>query len=160
MNTLQLIAMSNVLLNKNVQNEYDKLPNTYKNMLLNYKSEDEILCDIFDQIKLNDNNIKYYERFPVLGKFLYTFNKTDYSEIFLFNLIKLYNLNREIHKLSNIWIKISKVDNISLDFIRIFKDYIDWTTIIRRNKIPSNIFYDIMYQYKNEIQIWYDYYNI
>lgn len=156
MNSLQLIAMTNVLLNKKIYMEFEKLPELFKNILLNYRTEDEVLFDIFFNLKLNDNHIKYYERFPVLGKFLYIINKTDYPEIFLYNLIKLYNLNHERYKYSNIWKIISEMDNISLDFIIIFKDFIDWTTIIKKNKIPSNKFYSMMYQYKNEIQNCYN----
>lgn len=45
------------------------------------------------------------------------------------------------------------MDNISLIFIREYKDYINRKIVINNGGIPINIFHSPMYQYKNFIKI-------
>lgn len=64
MNSIQLISLSNMLLDTNVYKEIEKLPNLFKNMLLNYRT-DGVYYNIFYYLKLIDNNIKFCNKFPV-----------------------------------------------------------------------------------------------
>ena len=113
--------------------DYKELNEEFVERNINYVNMNKVSSSI----KLSENFIEKYK------------DKLDWIRISAFQNLSMDFIRK--HKYLVDWNCISTYQNLSIEFIKEHKDLVNWRLLIKYDKIPTNQFYSIMYQYREEI---------
>lgn len=122
--------------------DYKKLNEDFVKRNINYVNMNKVSSTV----KLSENFMEEYR------------NKLDWIRLSTFQNLSMNFIRK--HKDLVDWNCISKYQDLSVEFIKEHKNFVNWRLLIKYNKIPTNQFYSIMYQYREEIERSFELYNL